>query len=621
MASPATETGPSLHDLIRGGRSFSGRERNCCFLNLRDGSFGNVSAVSGLDLPDDGRAIARVDWDSDGDLDLWIANRNGPQLRFLQNTTSRRGGFIQFQLAGETCNRDAIGARIELVETAGAPPQLQTVTAGDGFLAQSTKLVHFGLGSRDPEEATHHKVEKVIVRWPDGPVETFTGLEIGQRYRIHQGRGTPERIKAARETKLNAENWGETAASGTTRVVSVAGLPLPEFEFIELSARKPQLVTQRHGAVLLNLWSTRCQPCLAELDEWAKSTEVLRDAGLEVVALCVDGLASSDQDGGTNSNAKAGDLAKQTVSRLSLPFTCGLATRDTVMKLQLVHNYLFDAHRDLPIPTSILIDGNGRLAAFYMGRTSLETLIDDVHNLDKNSKRPLPFAGKWLHERRGMSPFEFVRSLVEHDLLDDASAYVDRNKRLLQNDPEFPKLLSHLGAELLTQGKPEAVRRYQEALDQSGTDRSGTDQSGTDQSGTGAEHHYNLGLAKQSQGDVHGAILEYKQALALDADNFRAHNNLAAALASQGKLDQAVLHFRHVVRIDPKYAQGRFNLANALIGLGKIPPAIEQLREAIKLEPGYAKAHNNLAVALHRIGRTEEARKHLQEAKRLSGAK
>ena len=31
--------------------------------------FANVSAVSGIDFPEDGRALCLVDWDHDGDLD------------------------------------------------------------------------------------------------------------------------------------------------------------------------------------------------------------------------------------------------------------------------------------------------------------------------------------------------------------------------------------------------------------------------------------------------------------------------------------------------------------------------------------------------------------------------
>lgn len=38
-------------------------------MNIRD-KFANVSAVSGLDFMDDGRAVVKCDWDADGDLDL-----------------------------------------------------------------------------------------------------------------------------------------------------------------------------------------------------------------------------------------------------------------------------------------------------------------------------------------------------------------------------------------------------------------------------------------------------------------------------------------------------------------------------------------------------------------------
>ena len=59
-----------LAGLIRKGRSFSGKERNCCFLNTRKGRFADVSSVTGLDHIDDGRTVALSDWDRDGDLDL-----------------------------------------------------------------------------------------------------------------------------------------------------------------------------------------------------------------------------------------------------------------------------------------------------------------------------------------------------------------------------------------------------------------------------------------------------------------------------------------------------------------------------------------------------------------------
>ena len=42
---------------MREGSGWSGKERNCCFLNTRNGRFANASIVSGLDYQDDGRAV------------------------------------------------------------------------------------------------------------------------------------------------------------------------------------------------------------------------------------------------------------------------------------------------------------------------------------------------------------------------------------------------------------------------------------------------------------------------------------------------------------------------------------------------------------------------------------
>ena len=67
------------------GVSWSGRERNCAFLNTGRRRFANISAVSGFDFLDDGRGLALCDWDHDGDLDVWVTNRNAPRVRFLRN--------------------------------------------------------------------------------------------------------------------------------------------------------------------------------------------------------------------------------------------------------------------------------------------------------------------------------------------------------------------------------------------------------------------------------------------------------------------------------------------------------------------------------------------------------
>ena len=51
-----------LTQMMDAGRSFSGNERNCFFVNLGNGRFADISGLSGLDFADDGRAIGLTDW-------------------------------------------------------------------------------------------------------------------------------------------------------------------------------------------------------------------------------------------------------------------------------------------------------------------------------------------------------------------------------------------------------------------------------------------------------------------------------------------------------------------------------------------------------------------------------
>jgi len=118
-----------------------------------------VSYASGFDFPDDARAVASVDWDHDGDLDLWITNRTAPRLRYLANNGTPGHRSIQFRLEGRTGNRDAIGAR--LVLELGDRTLVKGVCAGSGYLSQSSRTVHFGLGDADT-------VGSLSVRWPGG---------------------------------------------------------------------------------------------------------------------------------------------------------------------------------------------------------------------------------------------------------------------------------------------------------------------------------------------------------------------------------------------------------------------------------------------------------------------
>ena len=167
-----------INELLDSGASLSGHERNCFFLNTGDGHFATASATSGFDFYDDARAVAKCDWDQDGDLDLFFANRTAPRLRFLKNTASNAGNKLSVRLVGTTSNRDAIGARIIL--HSGDRKILRGLRAGEGFLGQSSKWLHFGLGESET-------IDSIDVHWPGGSMETFNDLKPNTRIILQQG--------------------------------------------------------------------------------------------------------------------------------------------------------------------------------------------------------------------------------------------------------------------------------------------------------------------------------------------------------------------------------------------------------------------------------------------------
>ncbi|NIP94146.1 MAG: CRTAC1 family protein, partial [Akkermansiaceae bacterium] len=77
--------------------------------------------------------------------------------RLLRNA-GEGGHWVALRLEGRKCNRDAIGARA-VVTLPGGATRSKTVRAGDGFLAQSSRWLHFGLGQAE-------SIEGLVIHWP-----------------------------------------------------------------------------------------------------------------------------------------------------------------------------------------------------------------------------------------------------------------------------------------------------------------------------------------------------------------------------------------------------------------------------------------------------------------------
>jgi hypothetical protein len=128
------------------------------------------------------------DVDHDGDLDLFIADREGTKrTQLFMNRVGQDNHWLALSLQGVTANRDAVGARVTL--TAAGITQMREIKGGGGhWNAQSTRVVHFGLGASTA-------VDKLTVRWPGGATEEFKGASADGRLLVVEGSGSAVEIE------------------------------------------------------------------------------------------------------------------------------------------------------------------------------------------------------------------------------------------------------------------------------------------------------------------------------------------------------------------------------------------------------------------------------------------
>ena len=532
--------------MMRQGRSFSGYERNCAFLNTGESAssgerFANISFGSGIDFPDDARAIAAGDWDHDGDLDLWISNRNAPRLRLLRNDAASGNHFLALRLVGNgtTVNRNAIGARIEVV---GGKRWIQSLRAGEGFLAQSSQWLNFGIGQ-------DKSIQKVIVRWPDaaGTVEEFPGFSVDQRYTLTMGNGKPVRENSRTERlALGPGNVQLSASSDVARIPIV-----PQLYATQLSVEDPKAGTFATGQgqpVLINVWASWCAPCLKELSEFADRAADIEQSGLGIIALSVDGLGEDEGD------PKSAD---KVIKRLKFPFANVSATQPLIDSLQKLHDTHVGLHRPLPLPTSFLIDGRGRLAVIYKGPVDVDTLLDDLQH--PQLSRP----ERWL----AAAPL--------------GGSSIDHPSVLRTADWEAAALQYRQALKYEELGDGNTARAL--CLDAVGSIPEF------------APAHWMLANISVRGNKFELAAKRLETLLELTPDDPACHFLLARVRAGLGNRAACLQHLRETVRLKPDHAEAHIILADLLVLEGDAAAAVKHYGKGIELAPEKSSAKNNLA--------------------------
>lgn len=575
----------AYRQLVHEGNSFSGRERNCVFLNTGAERFGNISAVSGLDFKDDGRAIGLTDWDHDGDVDLWIVSRTDPQARFMRNDTPTDARWLAVRLEGTASNRDAVGARATLyLQGQSDKPILRTVAAGGGYLSQASRWLHFGLGADG-------QVDRLEIRWPNGDMQTFTDIPASAHYTIREGADTAQRwTPPTREIDLAPAHVDHLPTPGSAHIRLAERAPMPDVAFESLEGEKRSLTDYRGQPVLINLWATWCQPCIVELKGLAAARERIDAAGLRIVAVSVDGLGDDRGASVEQINSKLDDLR--------FPFDRARATTTTVDVLQTVRNSLFDWFRPFPVPTSFLISARGELIAIYQGPVEADVLLDDLTlaDLDADALRQaaVPFEGRWLSPPRQVLASHVASVLSQAGHLDLAADMLTSAEPPAGAEAHFAEAYQGLGARYFHADRLEAARdAYAASLNyHAANPRVWTD----------------LGILEGRLGNVAGAIEAFDKALAVNADFTDAHYNLGVARLLQRDLAAAAACFEKTIALAPSRVDAHMQLAAVLLESDQPAAAIAPARRACDLTDHTSAAPLRLlAAALAAAGQTGEA--------------
>src|SRR5262249_55168548 len=132
-------------------------------------------------------------------------------------------------------------------------------------------------------------------------------------------------------------------------------------------------------------WMTNSPICREQMQLLEKDYARFTAKGLGIVSINVD-------------DPREASKSKAFVESMRPSFPLLLANADVAGIYNIVYRYLFDRRRDLPMPTSFLIDEKGMIVKLYQGAINPEHVMTDMSSMpqtaDDRMRKALPFPGR-----------------------------------------------------------------------------------------------------------------------------------------------------------------------------------------------------------------------------------
>jgi len=142
---------------------------------------------------------------------------------------------------------------------------------------------------------------------------------------------------------------------------SYLGVTAPDFALEDLEGNTVRLSDFRGKVVVLNFWASWCPPCKAEMPDL---DQIAAELGVDDFGVL---LAVNLTDGSRETESKARQYIKD--NRFSMPVLLDKGTKTA-------DNYSINS-----IPTTFIIDQEGRIYTYVVGSTTKETLRNQVYQL------------------------------------------------------------------------------------------------------------------------------------------------------------------------------------------------------------------------------------------------
>jgi tetratricopeptide (TPR) repeat protein/peroxiredoxin len=338
---------------------------------------------------------------------------------------------------------------------------------------------------------------------------------------------------------------------------------------------------------------------VGELKGFTTQAKELEDAGLSMAAVSVDGLDSEHE----TTRADAIGL----LDSMNFPFERGFADVAMLDKLEFFHNKLFGLNVKMPVPTSLLIDAQGRLAAVYRGPVEVDQVLADMLLLDEPTTvlrdQAAPFAGKWHDDPPRADLAGLAGIFLDQGYMRDAVRYVAliRREKSSYVANNYAQTLTDIGAAMIGLNRPaQAAAIYQGAIAANATNVKARTNLAMLLQGKNRHKeaaalllealqvnpndalvYQQLGSLFLEMGQLSEGVKYLQKALAIDQGLADAHNDMGIVHAQASDLEQALTSFARAAELKPGQFEYRFNQCRVLMGLGRPGAALDELIKAV----------------------------------------